>query len=109
MIYRDREVRLLRGVVAAVAFTTLAVAGLTYIQNANSVSPVLQEEIIAAVVLSVLLYVAGEWLLPTPLLPPRTPRPAPSPIPIRAWRRDPPAAEPPSAGLNEGSDRPRSG
>lgn len=107
MIYRDREVRLLRGLVAAVSFGTLAVAGLTYIQTGNSPSALLQEEIIAAAVLAVLLYAAGEWLLPTPLLPPRTPRPAPAPLPMRPWRRDPTAVEAPTARVSEGSDRPR--
>ena len=99
MIYTDREARLFRGVVVVIAFSTLAVAGLTYVQGTGNTT-----EILTAIVLAVILYAVGEWLLPVPLGPPRTPRPRPAPSRMSAWQRDPPATGAPS-GIR--SDRPR--
>lgn len=87
MIYSDREVRLFRGVAVTIALATLAVAGLTWAEQKGGSAPS-EIEVIAAVILGVLLYVAAEWLLPEPLPPPRTPRPQPAPRPMLAWQRD---------------------
>ncbi len=92
MIYTDREVRLFRGVVTVIAFVTLGVAGLTYLLQ-KSTGTVNTPEILGAIILALILYGVGEWLLPVPLNPARTPRPQPAPPKMRPWRRDPPTGE----------------
>ncbi|MDE1819450.1 MAG: hypothetical protein KGI98_01205 [Euryarchaeota archaeon] len=92
MIYRNRDIRLFRSVVVSVSFATLAVAALTYVQCSSTRPPScgpIEPQILVAVVFAVILYGVGEWLLPVPLEPPRTPTPQPKPPRMRAWRRGP--------------------
>lgn len=81
MIYSNREVRLFRGVVIAISFATLAVAGLTFLSSRSPNLP----EIVAAVVLAVVLYLVGETLLPDSLPPPKTPPARDPPPAMEAW------------------------